>query len=107
MSRDYNDTPVVQNGYVERCGGARIIRSERLSATINGANIRACPMYVKSGMYLGIWKDMTTRITVREDLVSQPWQLYSMLSCGATRTQLGKIVCINCADTTGADPTAP
>lgn len=107
MSRDYNDTPVVVNGRVERCGGARIIMSERLSSTVNGSNIRACPLFVKSGMYLGIWKDMSTKVSIREDLTSQPWQLYSMISCGATRTQLGKVICIDCADTTGADPTAP
>lgn len=107
MSRDYNDTPVVQNGRVERCGGARIVVTERLSSTVNGSNLRACPMFVKSGMYLGLWKDMSTRVDIRTDLTSQPWQLYSMISAGATRTQLGKVICINCADTTGADPTAP
>ena len=107
ISRDYNETPVVQNGTVERVGGANIVTSERLSSSINGANLRACPMFVKSGMYLGIWKDMTTRVDNRIDLVSQPWQLYSMISAGATRTQLQKVICINCADTTGSDPTAP
>jgi hypothetical protein len=30
-----------------------------------------------------------------------------MLSAGATRTQLFKVVQINCADTSGFDPTAP
>jgi hypothetical protein len=30
-----------------------------------------------------------------------------MLSAGATRTQLFKVVQINAADTTGFDPTAP
>lgn len=107
MSKLYNDAPTVINGMVTRVGGARIVMSERLSSSINGANLRACPMFVKSGMYLGVWKDMTTRVDNRIDLSSQPWQLYSMASFGATRTQLGKIICINSADTTGVDPTAP
>lgn len=107
ISRDYNETPVVKNGMIERVAGADIVVSERLSSSINGASIRACPFFVKSGMHLGLWRDMTTRIDNRIDLSSQPWQLYSMISAGATRTQLGKVICINAADTTGTDPTAP
>jgi len=107
ISHDFNETPVVTEGRIERIGGAGVVISERLSSSINGANLRACPAFVKSGMYLGLWKDMTTRVGNRIDLSSQPWQLYSMISAGATRTQLGKVICINCADTTGADPTAP
>ena len=107
MSREYSDVPVVTDGTISRIGGCNIIYSERLSSSINGTNLRANPVYVKSGMYLGLWKDMVTRIDNRIDLTSQPWQLYAMVSAGATRTQLGKIICINNADTTGADPTAP
>lgn len=107
MSRDYNDTPVMKDGVIDRIGGCGVIYSERLSSSINGANLRANPVFVKSGMYLGLWKDMQTRIDNRVDLTSQPWQLYAMVSAGATRTQLGKVICINNADTTGSDPTAP
>ncbi len=107
MSRDYNDTPVMKDGVIDRVGGCGVIYSERLSSSINGANLRANPVFVKSGMYLGLWKDMQTLIDNRIDLTSQPWQLYAMISAGATRTQLGKVICINNADTTGADPPAP
>lgn len=107
INEDYGEKAVVENGMVTRIGGANLVFSERLSSSVNGANIRACPFFVKSGMYLGLWRDMTTRIDNRIDLTSQPWQLYSMITAGATRTQLGKVVCIDCADTTGSDPTAP
>lgn len=107
ISRDFNETPVVTEGKIDRIGGCGVVVSERLSSSINGSNLRACPVFVKSGMYLGLWKDMTTRVDNRIDLSSQPWQLYSMISAGATRTQLGKVICINCSDTTGSDPTAP
>jgi hypothetical protein len=107
INEDYGEKAVVENGMVTRIGGANLVFSERLSSSINGANIRACPFFVKSGMYLGLWRDMTTRIDNRIDLTSQPWQLYSMITAGATRLQLGKIVCIDAADTTGSDPTAP
>ena len=107
INRDYSDGMVVTEGEITRAGGCDIVISERLSSSINGANIRACPIFVKSGMYLGLWKDMTTRVDTRIDLTSQPWQLYSMISAGATRLQLQKVICVNAADTTGADPTAP
>lgn len=107
ISKEYNDQAVVKDGVITRLAGIDLVVSERLSSSINGANLRACPVFTKSGMYLGLWKDMTTKITERTDLVSQPWQLYAMISAGATRLQLGKVICVNCADTTGADPTAP
>jgi hypothetical protein len=107
INHDYNEQPVVTDGRIDRIGGCGVVVSERLSSSINGANLRACPMWVKSGMYLGLWRDMTTRVDNRIDIASQPWQLYSMISAGATRTQLGKVICVNCSDTTGSDPTAP
>ena len=107
INKMYSDNPLVEEGNVKKIAGCEVVISERLSSSINGANLRACPVFVKSGMYLGLWRDMTTRIDTRVDLTSQPWQLYSMISAGATRTQLFKVICVNAADTTGADPTAP
>jgi hypothetical protein len=106
MSKDFNDAPVVSDGKVTRIAGVDIIYSERLN-TSSSSTLRNCPVWVEDGMYLGIWKDMSTRVDERKDLSSIPWQLYSMISAGATRLQLGKVIQINCADTTGADPTAP
>lgn len=106
ISKEYNDKPVVENGSLQRIAGCHVVVSERLNNTLSAANIRNCAAFVKSALYLGVWKDMTIRVDNRIDLSSQPWQLYSMVSAGATRTQLGKIIQINAADTTGADPTA-
>jgi hypothetical protein len=107
ISREFNEKPVVTDGQVTRIAGFDVVMSERLSSSLNTSNIRCNPAFTKSGMYLGIWKDMTTQISQRNDLESHPWQLYSMISAGATRTQLGKVICIDNADTTGSDPTAP
>ena len=46
---------------------------------------------------------LTNRISQRNDLSGEPWQLYTQAMYGATRTQLGKVLQILCADTTGAD----
>ncbi len=106
ISKDYNEKPVIESGRIESLAGFDIITSERLN-TSSSNSLRNCFAFVKSGLYLGLWKDMDINITQRTDLASQPWQLYSMVSAGATRTQQYKIVQINCADTTGFDPTAP
>lgn len=107
ISKEYNaGAAVVNEGTVSRLAGFNLMTSERL-ATSSSNSLRNCIAFARSGLYLGVWKDLSVRIDNRLDLSSQPWQLYSMASAGATRTQLFKIVQINCADTSGADPTAP
>jgi hypothetical protein len=106
ISKEYNDRTVVQEGKVVSLAGFDIVTSERL-ATSSSSSLRNCFAFVRSGLHLGIWRDMTVNVTTRTDLASQPWQLYAMISAGATRTQQWKIVQINAADTAGADPTAP
>jgi len=99
ISSDYNGgRPVTVEGRVDRVAGINVVVSERLPVA---SNIRSTGLFAKSGLYLGIWKDMTIDISQRKDLSGQPWQLYAMLSMGATRTQLGKVVKIKCADTVG------
>jgi Phage capsid protein len=106
IDKNYNDGSVVEEGRVRYILGCRIISSERL-ATSSSNTLRNTIMFVRSGMYLGLWKDLVIDVTQRKDKVGYPWQIYGMLSAGATRTQLGKIVQINCADTSSVDPTAP
>lgn len=106
INKDYNDNMVVESGRVQRIAGYDLIVSERLN-TSSSNTLRNCLAFVRSGLHLGIWKDMNINIDNRRDLTSHPWQLYAMLSAGATRTQLFKVVQINCADTSGFDPTAP
>ena len=67
--------------------------------------MRNCFAFAKSGLYLGMWKDMVNRVSIREDLSGQPFQVYTSATYGATRTQPGKVISILCSDTTGADIT--
>ena len=97
---------MTDRGDVMSVGGFDVHVSERLNSS-SSTTLRNCLAFVRSGLHLGMWKDMAIRIDNRIDLTSQPWQLYGMVSAGATRTQLFKVVQINCADTTGFDPTAP
>jgi len=103
VSTEFADRPVLTNGRLTQFLGFDLVVSERLSPGSN--SLRQCIAYAKSGMYLGMWKDMETRMDIRVDLSSQPWQIYAKHMYGATRLQLGKVIQILAADTTGADIT--
>ena len=100
VSTEFNDRPVLVDGRVKQFLGFEIVMSERLSVA---SNVRNCPVWVKSGMHLGMWKDLTHRVSIRNDLSSEPYDLYSKTTFGATRLQSGKVVSVLCSDTTGAD----
>lgn len=101
---DFNgDRPVLVDGKVVRFMGFDIVVMERLP--IVSANVRGCLAFVKSGLYLGMWKDTTNRVSIRNDLSSEPYDLYTSHSFGATRTQPGKVIQILAADTSGVDIT--
>jgi hypothetical protein len=102
VSRDYNDAPVLKDGSLKRFLGFDIVVMERVPQSTVGTT-RGCVSFVKSGVYLGIWRDLMNNVSQRLDLSSEPWQLYTQAMYGATRTQLGKVFQVNCADTTGAD----
>ena len=102
VSTEFNDRPVLTDGKLTRFLGFDIVYSERLNY---GSNLRQVIAFAKSGMYLGIWKDMTNFVDIRADLSGRPYQIMTQTSFGATRTQPGKVVQILCSDTTGADIT--
>ena len=93
---------VVSNGRVRSILGVEIVMSERLSTA---SNVRNIPLFVKSGMMLGIWKDMENRIDERVDLEGTPWHLLTKTMYGAVRMQAGKVTSILCSDATGVDIT--
>jgi hypothetical protein len=106
-SSDFNKNGgVLVEGIVTRFMGFNIIVSERLPTITDknsASNQRGCLAYVRSGMYLGFWQDLKTEVLRRPDLSSNPWDINTMHSFGATRTELGKVIQIAAADTTGAD----
>lgn len=106
-SADFNKNGgVLVDGNVTRFMGMDIVVSERL-ATItdkdSNTNQRGCLAFVRTGIYLGLWQDVKTEIFRRPDMSSNPWDINTMISFGATRTELGKVIQICAADTTGAD----
>ncbi len=102
VSTEYNDRPLLVEGRVKRFLGFDVVVSERLKVA---SNDRSVITFVKSGVYLGLWKDMTNRISIRDDLSGLPYQLYTSTSFGSTRLEPGRVLEILCNDTTGADIT--
>lgn len=93
-SRDFSSGLVLEDGRVKRFLGFNIILTERLTIT---AGNRLIPAWLKSGLYLGVWNDLMTRVSERADK-SHATQVYLCYTMGATRTQLGKQIRINCDD---------
>ena len=102
VSTEFNDRPVLTDGRITRFLGINFVVSERLQVA---SSVRNCIFFAKSGLHLGVWKDMTNIASQRNDLSGHPYQIYTMVSFGATRTQPGKVLQIACSDSTGADIT--
>src|SRR6266704_457179 len=105
VSSDFNgDKPVLVEGKVTRLMGFDIVYSERLSSA---SNVRNNIVTAKSGLYLGIWRDTENNVSQRNDLSSLPYQIYTMMSSGATRLEPGRLLSTLCADTSAAADVTP
>lgn len=94
VSTDFNDRPVLVEGKVTRFLGINIVHSERL--VLKETDNRRVPLFAKSGMYLGLWNDISTSISKRNDLRGEPWQAYAIGTFGATRLEENKVIEIEC-----------
>ncbi len=104
VSTEFSDRPVLQDGRVTRFLGFDIVYSERLVST---SNLRQNIAFVKSGLYLGIWKDTENSIDRRVDLSGLPYQLATLMSSGATRLEPGRLLQVLCSDTSAASDVTP
>lgn len=96
INADYNgEKAVVNDGFVMSWGKVDFIHSERLP--LNGSSQTRCPMYVKAGMHLGMWQDLSADVSQRKDLAGLPWQVYLYGTFGGTRIQEKMVVECPCA----------
>ncbi len=102
ISMDFNkEVAYDENGIISKWRGFNFVHSEQSWLTTTATDdqagsSKAIPMWLKSGMHLGIWNDIQTSIDVRADLQGRPWQAYTKLSCNATRLEEKKVVKIWC-----------
>jgi hypothetical protein len=94
ISTDFNDRPVLVEGQLRRFLGINFVHTELLDLV--NTDDRAVPLWAKSGMHLGIWGDIETSVSKRNDLSSEPWQVYVKLTCGATRLEEKKTIRLLC-----------
>ena len=115
INLDYTTRPVLEEGKIVRFMGFNFIHSERVPG---GANFNATtpgnalatgssddqyttgsrwllPCWAKSGLALGIWGDMFTRVSERDDK-RYSTQVYASATAGASRTEEKRCVLINC-----------
>src|ERR1043165_643108 len=101
ISSDFNggERPVLKEGRVQRFLGINFVYCEQVEAIAGkglgvaptggtaNTNLAEIPVWARSGMHLGIWNDVQTEISRRNDLRGVPWQSYVTASFGATRLQ--------------------
>ena len=94
VNREYGGAGQLVDGKVRRFMGVDFVLTERL--TITSGN-RLIPLWLKSGLYFGVWGDIQVEVTKRADK-SYATQPYLCMTVGATRTQLGKSIRLQCDD---------
>ena len=92
-SSDYNTVKTLVSGDINTFLGFKFIQVERLG--VDGSGDRRCIAWAKSGLHLGMWNDITTKISERADK-SYATQVYVKGTFGATRTEEKKVVEIIC-----------
>lgn len=99
ISADFNGgKPVLDEGRIKRFLGINFIHYESLTTGTDDAagTSTAVPLWAKSGMHLGIWSDVESSVTQRDDIRGLPWQVYAKMTIGATRLEEKKMIKIWC-----------
>ena len=95
VSSDFNGgMPVLLNGKIDSFLGFKFIHCELIETQLAGTNEVTLPVWVKSGMYLGLWNDIKNSVSRRYDLQGEPWQIYTQMTAGATRLEENKVYAI-------------
>jgi hypothetical protein len=95
VSSDFNGgMPVLRDGRIMEFMGFRFIHCELIEQSLAGTNEVTLPVWVKSGMHLGMWNDIQNSISIRHDLQGEPWQVYTQMTVGATRLEENKVYAI-------------
>lgn len=92
---DFTDRPVLVEGKITRFLGMDFVHTELLQTGTDdqaGTGTTMCPVWAKSGMYIGLWEDMMTDVTQRKDLQGLPYQVYAMGSFGSARLDEKRVV---------------
>lgn len=101
VSGDFNRTySLDQSGMLKKWGNFNFIVSNKVPTGTDDQSVGTAtymvPVWVKSGMHLGIWEGPTTKISQIDTKRGMPWQIYNQMYLGATRLDEKKVVKIWC-----------
>jgi hypothetical protein len=94
-SADFSAVKALVSGEIDTFMGFKFISTEGLD--VDGSDYRKCPFWVPSGMHMGMWNGLETKIGERADK-EYTVQVFMRMSLGACRTQEGKVGRILCAE---------
>ena len=94
-SADHNDVKALVAGEVDQFMGITFIKYQSLPVDSN--SYRRCPIWTKTGMHLGAWNNLFTRIGERPDK-KYLTQVFMQGTIAATRTQEKRVVEIKCSE---------
>jgi hypothetical protein len=95
ISSDYNPgSAVMKDGKLDSYLGFNFVHCELIESVLAGTNEVTLPVWCKSGMHLGIWGDVSASVSQRHDIQGEPWQVYTKLTMGATRTEEDRVYAI-------------
>jgi hypothetical protein len=93
VSGDYNAALPLVSGKISKVAGCTLVPCNRITTDANGDD--KIPFYTRSGMLMGMGKDMSARIDERADK-SYATQAYASMSIGATRMEEKRVGYIEC-----------
>lgn len=96
-SMDFQTKPILEDGRIKRFMGINFVIVQEVNTICAGTDdtttaATGIPFWVPSGIYLGVWQDMNTVISQRNDLTLGPWQIALDKMIGATRLEEVKVV---------------
>lgn len=100
-SRDFSSdggNALKQGKHLTSFLGFTFVHYQRLPVDPADATLRWIPAYSEYAMHLKTWGEVESKISQREDLVAQPWQIYGMMSVGAARMEEKRLVKIVCKE---------
>lgn len=100
VSGDYNSALPLTSGKVSKVAGCTLIPCNRILTDANSDD--KVPFWTRSGLLLAMGKDITTRISERDDK-NYATQVFCSMDCGATRMEEKRVGYIECDP--GASPT--
>lgn len=92
---DYNGgRDTLASGRLPQYLGFNLVQSEQFETLLAGTNEVTLPVWCKSGMHLGEWGGFKNSASIRNDIISEPWQVYTSYTVGATRLEEDKVYAI-------------